>query len=277
MADSSCRLCKSVSHLGELPPVRHQMRLPVHFELLFLCCAAAAAGAADIQLRAPSIICPFSDQSEPSKLQIGEPVTIPADQQPMAGQIAFYHAEHSPGVFAPKGWSCRAWSGSNGTFLAVTPQRILPPYYPLPTITGPAVTVDSWDASSSGRFHVAIIAAQLFSADGGEFSARVRQDHLISDASFTTAHSPDDDLRYVSDRIVEYTTAANRKGLGTDSMLDSSNSPIRGLITLDLKNESNALTEIRVKLPPNLTPVADAILQLETVCVQLQQGCRALQ
>jgi hypothetical protein len=90
-------------------------------------------------------------------------------------------------------------------------------------------------------------------------------------------HSPDDDLRYLSDRIVEFTTAANRKGLGTDSMLDSSSLPIRGLITLDLKNESSALTEIRVKLPANLNSVADAIVQLETVCVQLQQGCRGLQ
>jgi hypothetical protein len=243
----------------------------------FVTAATVTAAAPDIQQRAPSIVCPFSDQAEPSKFQAGESVPIPADQQPLAAQIAFYHAEHSPGVFAPKGWSCRAWSGSNGTFLAVTPQRISPPFYPLPTITGPAVTIDSWDATSSGRFHVAIIAAQLFAADGGEFSARVRQEHLISDASFNAVHSPDDDLRYLSDRIVEFTTAANRKGLGTDSMLESANWPIRGLITLDLKNESSALTEIRVRLPANLTAVADAIVQLETVCVQLQQGCRGLQ
>jgi hypothetical protein len=249
----------------------------VYFALLLICCRAGAGGVPDIQQRAPSVNCPFSDQTQPTKFQAGEWMTVPAQQQPLAGQIAFYHAEHSPGVFGPKGWSCRAWSGSNGTFLAVTPQRISPPFYPLPTITGPAVTVDAWDATSSGRFHVAIVAAQLFSADGGEFSNRVRQEHLISDSSFNAVHSPDDDLRYLSDRIVEFTTAANRKGLGTDSMLDSSSLPIRGLITLDLKNESSALTEIRVKLPANLNSVADAIVQLETVCVQLQQGCRGLQ
>jgi hypothetical protein len=211
-----------------------------------------------------------------SKRPTSESMPGPVEQR-VAEEMAYYKAAHSPGVYAPKAWYCRAWSGSNGSVLVVTPKRIEPPYFPLPIITGPAVMIESSDGGTSGRFHVAIIAAQLFPLVGSEFIMRVRQEHLIPDSSFDVESYPDDRVKYLSDRFVEFTTPANRNGLGTDGMLEVSSLPVRGLIILNLESEVNSLTEVRVRLPAGLNSVAEAIVQLETACVQLQRGCRDLQ
>jgi len=245
--------------------------------LLVSSAVAWAATPEPDEQRVPALGCSISDQTGPIKLPAAESIPIPAELSSIAAQMDYYKAEFSPGVFAPRGWHCHAWSGSNGTFLVITPRPIAPPFYPLPKITGPAVTISSWNGGSSGRFHVAIVAAQLFSVVGGDFIARVKQEHLIADSSFDRVPYPDDDLRYLSDRITQFTTPPNRSGLGTDGMLEMSNAPIKGLITLDLESELNAVTELRVRLPPNLNSVTAAIIKLETVCLQLQQGCRGLQ
>ena len=199
----------------------------------------------------------------------------PVDQR-LADQIAYYGATHTPGVYAPKGWYCRGWDGSNGSMLIVTPKRIAPPYYPIPAITGPAVMIQSSSAATSGRFHVAMVAAQLFPLTGGEFIARVRQEQLIPDSSFDAEPHPDDQLQYLSDRLVEFKTPPNRAGLGTDGLFELSDLPVRGLIILNLQDELDSLTEVRVRLPAALNSVAAAVMQLETTCIQRHGGCQGL-
>jgi hypothetical protein len=239
-------------------------------------CAAGSPAAAAIQQRVPAVRCPASDQTETANNQAADAMLTPVDPT-LAAQLAYYKAEGSPGVYAPKGWSCLAWNGMSGSILVVTPKRIPPPYYPLPAITGPAVMIQSSDAASSGRFHVAIVTAQLFPLTGSELVTRVRQEHLISDSSFDAGSDPDDQLRYLSDRFVEYTTPANRSGLGTESMFEPSALPIRGLTILHLEPEVDSLIEVRVRLPPGLSAVSGTIMQLEAACVQLSRGCRGLQ
>jgi hypothetical protein len=202
---------------------------------------------------------------------------MPAPVAPaVAGQLAYYQAPNSPGVFAPKGWSCHAWNGASGSMLAVTPARLQPPYFPLPVLTGPAVTIQTSDGMSSGRFHIAIEAAQLFPVFGREFISRVRQEHLLADSTFDARSYPDDQLNYLSDRFVEYTTPANHDGVGTDGLLQASDLPIQGLSILTLNDQEESLTEVHLRLPASRAAVAAAILQLETACVQLRRGCRGL-
>jgi len=256
--------------------MRTATHLAMRFVLLLACPAVAAAAGAEVPQHVPIVGCPANDQMSAAKLQSSASMSAPV-QQRVAGQIAYYLAEHSPGVYAPRGWSCRAWYGSNGSALVVTPRRLEPPYFPLPMITGPAVTIDTSDAGTSGRFHVALVAARLFPLVGSEFITRVREEHLISDSSFDVAPYPDDQPRYLSDRFVQYTTPPNRPGLGTDGLLETSDLPVRGLTLLNLAAEVNTLTEVRVRLPAVLNPVADTIVQLETACVQLPRGCRGLQ
>jgi hypothetical protein len=237
---------------------------------------SAAADIAEAQQHLAAVDCPVNDQLGTAKLQAGSSVPVPLEQQ-LAAQIVYYSAAHTPGVFAPKGWSCRAWDGSNGSILVVTPARIAPPYFPLPVITGPAVIVESSDAEGSGRFHVAIVAAQLFPLLGEEFITRIRQEHLIADSSFEAEPYADDQVQYLSDRFVQFTTPANRSGLGTTGMMEASDLAIRGLIILNLEDETNSLTEVRVRLPGSLNSVAAAIVQLETTCIQLRGHCRGFQ
>jgi hypothetical protein len=237
------------------------------------CFPASSAEIAETQRRIPIVGCPISGQPGPAISQTGQSRPAPSDQR-IAAQVAYYGAPHIPGVYAPKGWYCQAWSGSNGSILVVTPKRIAPPYYPLPVITGPAVMIQTSDGSTSGRFHVAIVAAQLFPVLGSEFIAGVRQEHLIQDSSFDVEPYPDDQLRYLSDRFLQFTTPANHTGLGTDGMFETSDFAVRGLIILNLEDEMNALTEVRVRLPAGLNPVSETIVQLETACVQLPRGCR---
>ena len=226
--------------------------------------------------RVAAVGCPANDEGGPVLALAGESMPAPVKPQ-TAEQIAYYRAQNSAGVYAPRGWSCRAWSGSSGSTLLVTPKRIEPPYFPLPVITGPAVMIQSWDVGSSGRFHIAMVAAQLFPLLGQDIVTQVKQEHLISDSSFDVESHPDDQVSYPTDRLVEYTTPANRTGLGTDSLLQVSNLPIRGLTILNPETDVNALTEVRVRLPAALSAVEEAIVQLETLCLQLKQGCRGLQ
>ena len=100
--------------------------------------------------------------------------------------------------------------------------------------------------------------------------------HLLSDSTFDAQPYPDDQLSYLSDRFVEYTTPANHAGVGTDGLLQASDLPIRGLSILTLDPQQESLTEVRVRLAAGRDAIAAAILQLETACVQLRRGCRGL-
>ncbi|MFI4867994.1 MAG: hypothetical protein ACHQDD_01405 [Steroidobacterales bacterium] len=244
--------------------------------LLLSCSTLGSAELPQTPQRVPVVGCLINDQTGPARLQTGQSMPTPVDPR-LAEQIAYYSAAQTPGIYAPKGWYCRGWSGSNGSILIVTPKRMAPPYYPVPTITAPAVMIQSSAGATSGRFHVAIVAAQLFPLVGDEFIARVRQEQLIPDSSFDAEPHPDDRLQYLSDRLVQFTTPPNRTGLGTDGLFEMSDLPVTGLIILNLGDELNSLTEVRVRVPAALNPVAAAIMQLETTCIQRHDGCQGLQ
>jgi hypothetical protein len=251
------------------------MRFREPLVLLLACTTVGSAELPGTAARVPVVGCLTNDQAGPARLATHQTMAYPGDQR-LAEQISYYSAVHSPGVFAPKGWFCRGWYGSNGSTLIVTPQPMAPPYYPLPTITGPAVMIQTSAGGGTGRFHVGIVAAQLFPLVGAEFIARVRQEQVIADSSFDVEPYADDRLQYLSDRLVQFTTPANRTGLGTDGQFEQSDLPVRGLILLNLEDQLNTLTEVRVRLAPALNPVALAVLRLETTCVQRRDGCQGL-
>jgi hypothetical protein len=220
----------------------------------------------------PGVSCPKAGEAGPVRSQTDQSLRNSLDPRAVA-QIAYYSAPDIPGVYAPKGWNCTAWNGSYGRILLVTPKRMDAPYFPLPVVTGPAVMIQYTQGEGFGRFHVAVAAAQLFPLVGREFIRGVRQEHLISDSSFDAQRYPDDWIQYLSDRFIQYATPANRVGLGTQGLLETSELPVRGLAILNLQTDVILLTEVRVRLPPALSSVEDAIMQLETACVQRRGGC----
>lgn len=234
-------------------------------------CAAGAACAAD-DTRAQMITCPTGDDTQPLKLA----ESVPAPGQPQAAALVSYYRAGPVGVFAPRGWSCHAWLGTGGSMLLVTPRPVPPPYFPLPAVNGPAVLMQLTDSSESGRFHVALVAARVFPLLGRELITQVRDEHLISDSSFDVQPYADDRLQYLTDRLLAYTTPAHHAGLGTDSLFETGDLPIRGVMLFSPGGEIRSLTELRVRLPEAQRALGDAILDLETRCFQLQQGCRGL-
>ena len=244
--------------------------------LLILFCGSAESVSAAENSRVSQYLCPSTEVgADPSRLRLPQSMAAPGETT-VAQQLAYFRPERGSGVFGPKGWSCRAWSGSSGMLLLVTPKPLPPPYFPLPTVTGPAVLIQMTDGSDVGRFHLALVAERLFPLLGHDIIDRVREEHLINESSFSTDPYPDDRLDYLSDRLAEYTTAAGKSGLGTDSLLEPSDLPIRGLTLLNPEVVADALTEFRIRLPPALNSVENAIIELETRCLQLRQGCRDL-
>ena len=242
--------------------------------LWLLGCVPLAAGAAG-NPRVPEIGCPMSSDAASVQSRLPESMAAPV-QSALVERLVYYRPAHGAGVFGPKGWFCRAWSGSGGDLVLVTPRPVAPPFVPLPEVTGPAVLLQSTDGSDVGRFHLALVADRLFPLLGHDVIERVRDEHLIPDSSFDAEPYADDRLQYLSDRLVEYTTPANRPGLGTDSLLEASELPIRGVTLLKPEVPATALTELRVRLPATEQALEDAILDLETRCLQLRHGCRGL-
>src|ERR1700728_3590584 len=80
---------------------------------------AGLAATPEIQQRVTTVGCPSNDQMGRA-MQTAELMPAPIEQN-LAEQLDYYQGEDSPGVFAPKGWSCRAWYGSTGMLLLVTP------------------------------------------------------------------------------------------------------------------------------------------------------------
>lgn len=242
--------------------------------LLLLGCLPLAAAAAG-NPRVPEILCPTTADAESAQVRLPESMAAPG-QVALAGELVYYRTVHGTGVFGPKGWFCRAWIGSSGDLLLVTPRPQPPPFFPLPEVNGPAVLLQTTDGTDVGRFHLALVADRLFPLLGQELIERVREEHLVPESSFHAEPYPDDRVQYLSDRLVEYTTAAHRSGLGTDSLLEPSELPIRGVTVLKPETLSNALTELRLRLPPTLQVVEEAIVDLETRCLQQRHGCRGL-
>ena len=232
----------------------------------------AVSAHAEDNLRVQMITCPTGDDTQ--ALRLAESMAAPGAQS-VTAQLNYYRAGPI-GVFAPKGWTCHAWLGTGGNLLLVTPHSLPPPFFPLPAVNGAAVLMQLTDTSESGRFHVAITAARLFPLLGHELVTKVRDEHLISDSSFDVQPYADDRLQYLSDRLLAYTTPARHTGLGTDSMFESSDLPIRGVTIFNPNGEIKSMTELRVRLPEAQRALGDAILDLETRCFQLQQGCRSL-
>ena len=221
--------------------------------------------------KVPFVGCPADGQAGPLAPPKGEAISVTIAPA-IARRLAYYQAGQGHGVLGPKGWHCREWYGSSGGFLAVTPQEIRPPYFPPPTISGPAIYIGSADAGTSGRFEVAITAARLFPQSTREFVERIKGEDILPAKEFDVKPFPSDRLRYLSNHVVEFTTPANKDGLGTSGMLRASRLPIRGLVALNPEAEIDSLTEIYVRLPAELSDLTQPILAWESTCLIHKQG-----
>ena len=241
--------------------------LPIAVCFLVVCALAAAAPPTQ---SVPRVGCPADGQMGPMKSPSADTreVTLRAA---VAAQLAYYDGAAGPGVFAPRGWHCRQWYGSNGSFVIVTPT---PPddHFPASAISGPGVMFSLRDGGTSGRFEVAEVSARFFPKVMQSFIQSVRDERLVPDSDFQVVPFPKDIVKHVTDRLVMFTTPARLKGFGTGLFLVS-DEPIQGLVALSPKSEETALLQFQMRLPPGKKALATALMHLEEQCLRNGTPC----
>lgn len=175
-----------------------------------------------------------------------------------AEKLAWYQGSEGPGVLAPRGWFCFATYGSSGSTTYVSPQpltrrMLLSEHWK--GLDGPAVELSYEFGGTSGRFSVADAVARSFPA----YKAFVQS---VMSEGFTLDKIPTgpfrtDNVQYKNDHTVEFTTPAHLQGLGTQSRLLPSGSPISGVNLLT--GADTDLVSLSIRLPAGSGSLAPAI------------------
>jgi hypothetical protein len=208
----------------------------------------------------PFVGCAGDGQTGPVAAPKGVPKAVDIDAA-AARQLAFYQAQDSFGVLAPRGWKCFYLYGSSGATLLVAPSGNLQSMAdsPLP-LTGSAVVATLDLGGTSGRFAVAKYSARLFPKEEQAFIAGVIAEGVEPKENFPSGPYPADKTTYKTARLVEFETPANTDGLGTSDRLQKNSLPIAGMATLKDSPDGPDFFLLTVRLPANQAALAPAIV-----------------
>jgi len=210
--------------------------------------APAAKPAPTAAVTVPFVGCASDGMAGPQAAPTGQSlaVSIPAA---MAQRLAYYKAEYSSGVLAPRGWNCFSTYGSNGASIFVSPDSIDPKAFfseDWKGFPGEVIQLSYDSGGTSGRFEVAKIVARVFPAYKG-FAQKVIAEGLEPASDFPFGPYPSDKLTYRGKNIVVFETPANAHGLGTDSLLLMNASPIEGVAIIS--GVDTDLTRLSARIP----------------------------
>jgi hypothetical protein len=222
-------------------------------------CPLPFAGARAAE-QVPFVGCAGDGQTGPVAAPKGVPKAVDIDAA-AARQLAFYQAQDSFGVLAPRGWKCFYLYGSSGATLLVAPSGNLQSMAdsPLP-LTGSAVVATLDLGGTSGRFAVAKYSARLFPKEEQAFIAGVIAEGVEPKENFPSGPYPADKTTYKTARLVEFETPANMDGLGTSGQLQKSALPIEGMAKLEDTADGPDFYLLSVRLPANQAALAPAIV-----------------
>ena len=167
----------------------------------------------------------------------------------MAQRLAYYKAEDSSGVLAPRGWNCFSTYGSNGASIFVSPDPINPKAFfseDWKGFPGQVIQAPFDSGGTSGRFEVAEVIARVFPAYK-TFVQKVIAEGIEPASDFPFGPYPSDKLTYRGKNIVEFVTPADAHGLGTDSLLLMNASPIDGVAIIS--GVDTDLTRLSARVP----------------------------
>ena len=223
----------------------------------------------------PTVGCFTHGQTGTEDTPGGLPISVRSPPQ-LAKLMAYYESGGGLGELGPVGWQCLAWTGSYGGSVWIGPERSS---ISDAEVAGPIVFVQTWALDTSGRLAAASIIARLFrhSARAQSFVAQVKREGLIPAEDFAASPYPADRLHYPSDLVVEFSTPAGNRGIGTEKLFDAghllqpSRLAVRGIAALSF--DDDRLVIVRVRVPPNLEPVGTEILRLERECLMTGATC----
>lgn len=210
--------------------------------------------------RVPFVGCPEDGQLGPhlAPKESAPELPIPAAA---AQRLAYYRAEHGPGVLAPRGWHGFGTYGSNGASIFVTPQPIKPDDLfsdKWHGFTGPAIQASLTEGGTSGRFEIARFIARLFPKQK-DFVQTVIDEKIEPASAFPYGPFPKDQLKYCGANVVEYHTPPNAEGLGTQSRLRRNKNAIDGVVIL--LDGGEHMSRLAVRLPPDSRDLKSIIIQ----------------
>jgi hypothetical protein len=228
---------------------------------------AAASFLAHAQTSVPYIGCPGDGQTGPYTAAKGSPKRVRLPPA-IADHLAWYEYSGDAGHFGtlgPRGWNCFVTIGSNGWTLYISPEPLdsakLLEHRNWKGFTGPAIQLSGSDGGTSGRFEVAKVVARVFPAHRDYARSIIAEGFgPASDYPFVPFHS--DRLTYRSKELVEFTSPARHRGLGTMSWLLPSDQPITGFALLSIgPNVDTELLHLSFRLPPSLSPLGATLIQ----------------
>lgn len=206
----------------------------------------------------PIVGCPADGQMGKMPPPMGEAQVMDIDPAAARG-LALYQAFEFDGILAPRGWHCFYKYGSSGGELILAPDARIETLDDT-TLDGPAIVWSYFFGDTYGRFTVARFSARLFQKEEQEFIQRVIDEGIETKEDFPTGPFPDDKLRYLNPREVEFETPAYRDGMGT-VVLDKGSEPIYGLAALLGPAGEPDFAILAVRLPPELSYLRPAITQ----------------
>lgn len=215
-------------------------------------------------VRVPYVGCASDGQVGPLEAPSGIDKVVQVNAQ--AGQeLAYYKAERSPGVLAPRGWYCFGVYGSNGGQLFVSPDQHVPRDFfseKWRGFSGPAIDVSMMYGDTSGRFSVAAVIARVLPAQRG-FVQDVINEGIRPASDFPFGPFPKDKLIYRCKTALEYETPPHTEGLGTRSWLQANDSPIKCAVILEgeYKQCEMDMYSLSVRLTPGMYALVAKIIQ----------------
>jgi hypothetical protein len=123
---------------------------------------------------------------------------------------------------------------------------------------GPAVQLSVSSGGTSGRFTVAKVIARIF-PDYHGFVRDVIAEGIEPADHFPNSPFPGDTLRYLSNKEVEFITAPNSQGLGTNGALRKNAEPIKGAVIL--AGVDTDVWQLSMRLPKSSDELGPAITQ----------------
>jgi len=242
------------------------MSLSLVITIVLCACASATQ---DI---IPFVGCPADGQMGYIAPPHGPPKTVQLHEIP-AGAIAYYKGDPAPGVYAPRGWHCRVWYGSNGSLVLVTPSPIDTTDFMPPKLLGPGVDLVQRSAETSGRFDVASYGARLFPALLATFIEGVKKEGLVPDSEFDPRRYAKDSVKYLDTRVAEFITPPGVSGLGTANFLAPSQDAVHGIAVVAPDSTVPDLSVLSIRLGAGMSQLEAALLRLNRACMAATDSC----
>ena len=254
--------------LAPMPATPHTHKVSGQMRSILLATILAAASvSANAQGSVPYIGCPGDGQTGPYAAAKGFPKSVNLTPA-VADQLAWYGYNGDAGSFGtigPRGWNCFVTIGSGGWTLYIAPEPLdskkVLEHRNWKGFSGPAIQLSGSDGETSGRFEVATVVARVF-PEHRDYVRSIIAEGFGPASDYPFGPFPSDHLIYKGKNLVEFTTPAHQKGLGTMSWLLPSDQPITGFALLTIGPDiDTSLLHLSLRLPPSLSFLTATLVQ----------------